>query len=93
MTLGTRGSSTNDARTKPTSPNLTLAHRASGTYEICPVCFWEDDASQNEDPDYPGGANRPSLREARDKFAKFGAIEERFTEDLLSPRPNECPTN
>jgi uncharacterized Zn finger protein (UPF0148 family) len=32
-------------------------------YEICPVCDWEDDPVQRDDPDYKGGANRRSLNE------------------------------
>lgn len=36
-----------------------------GNYEICPICEWEDDPVQSEDPDFAGGANSPSLNEAR----------------------------
>ena len=36
-----------------------------GSYEICPVCNWEDDPVQTEEPDYRGGANIMSLNEAR----------------------------
>ncbi|HGH4687971.1 MULTISPECIES: CPCC family cysteine-rich protein [Enterobacter] len=39
-----------------------------GSYEICPVCNWEDDPVQAEDPDYRGGANVMSLNEAREAF-------------------------
>lgn len=39
-----------------------------GSYEICPVCNWEDDPVQAEEPDYRGGANVMSLNEARDAF-------------------------
>jgi hypothetical protein len=28
-----------------------------GTFEICPVCGWEDDNVQADDPSYQGGAN------------------------------------
>ena len=34
-------------------------------YDVCDVCYWEDDPVQFEDPDYSGGANRISLNEAR----------------------------
>ncbi|MGN1350182.1 MAG: toxic anion resistance protein [Anaerovoracaceae bacterium] len=46
-------------------------HRFSrkGSYEICPVCGWEDDPVQERDPDFSGGANRQSLREYRAAFA------------------------
>lgn len=30
-------------------------------FEICPICGWEDDGIQRDDPDYAGGANRLSL--------------------------------
>ncbi|WP_353622596.1 CPCC family cysteine-rich protein [Citrobacter sp. Cb041] len=39
-----------------------------GSYEICPVCTWEDDPIQTEEPDYKGGANVMSLNEAREAF-------------------------
>ena len=34
-------------------------------YEICPVCGWENDKLQTENPDFEGGANRMSLNQAR----------------------------
>ncbi len=40
---------------------LTLSEAERGSYEICPVCLWEDDASQFEDPDSDTGANSVSL--------------------------------
>jgi hypothetical protein len=46
--------------------------------DICPVCFWETDPVQSQDPDYEGGANRVSLRQAQMNYAAFGASEERF---------------
>ena len=49
-----------------------------GSYDICPICFWEDDVSQLRFPTMGGGANRPSLREAQATFAAIGAIEDRF---------------
>ena len=43
------------------------------SYEICPVCGWEDDPSQKRYPDMEGGANAESLNEARRKYeAKYG---------------------
>ena len=50
----------------------------TGAYDICPVCFWEDDVAQEDDPDLEGGANDKSLRESRENYRIFGACEERF---------------
>ncbi|MBW3572176.1 MAG: hypothetical protein KY467_13835 [Gemmatimonadetes bacterium] len=47
----------------------TMAEEWRGSYELCPVCNWEDDGVQYEDPDYRGGANAESLNEARAAFA------------------------
>lgn len=49
-----------------------------GSYEICSVCFWEDDNIQLRWPDWPGGANKPSLIEAQQIFQRIGACEERL---------------
>lgn len=52
----------------------------SGNYEICSVCYWEDDSVQNDDPDFEGGANQVSLRQAQRNFNIYGASEEQFTD-------------
>ncbi len=44
-----------------------------GTYDICPVCGWEDDPVQFDDPDYTGGANDLSLNEVRQAFLDWQA--------------------
>lgn len=36
------------------------------------MCWWEDDPVQFEKPDLPGGANRFSLREAKENYARLG---------------------
>jgi hypothetical protein len=72
---------------------LTLDHEANGSYDLCPVCFWEDDFQQLEDPTYRGGANVPSLEEARRNFLVFGAMEERFRGNVRPPFPDEDPSS
>lgn len=44
------------------------------TFDICPVCFWEDDIFDYDDPDADTGANCVSLQEARENYLKIGAI-------------------
>ena len=53
-----------------------------GSYEVCPICFWEDDPVQAADPWYAGGANTPNLADAQRNYAEFGAIEQRFTKNV-----------
>lgn len=49
-----------------------------GSHAICPICLWEDDAVQLRWPDYPGGANMPSLIEAQQIYQEIGACQERL---------------
>ena len=73
----------------PCCGNLTLPERAGGTYEICPVCLWEDDPVQLRDETYEGGANRVSLKQARKNYAEFGACEESLKDHVREPLPEE----
>ena len=57
--------------------------------ETCPVCFWEEDFFQEEQIDDNGGPNLVSLREARENFKSFGAIEDRFVSQVRSPTEEE----
>ena len=41
-----------------------------GSYEICPICGWEDDKSQYHDPTLSGGANKLSLKEYKEQYEK-----------------------
>ncbi len=56
-----------------------------GAWEICEVCFWEDDPVQREDEAYAGGANAVSLKQARKNYSKFGACEERHKRYVRPP--------
>lgn len=46
------------------SPSLS----ADSVFEICPICGWEDDEVQNDDPDFEGGANQMSLNQAKEAY-------------------------
>lgn len=67
----------------------TMESEPPGTFEICPVCFWEDDGVQYEDPDYEGGANGISLNKARENYKKIGAISEKYLENVRKPFNDE----
>ena len=69
---------------------LTLEEEPPGTNEICPVCFWEDDLVQFENPTH-WGANSVSLLEARQNFLRFGASEEKFQSKVRCPFSEEIP--
>jgi cysteine-rich CPCC protein len=53
-----------------------------GSYEICHVCFWEDDPVQILDPWFGGGANKPSLVQAQATYVAYGAMEQRFVANV-----------
>ena len=38
-------------------------------FDVCPVCDWEDDHLQRDNPDMAGGANEKSLNEAKAAWA------------------------
>ena len=68
---------------------LTLEAEPPGTYAHCEVCWWEDDPVQFADPDYEGGANAPSLNQARQLFREIGVSDEQFKGNGRAPRPEE----
>ncbi len=75
----------------PCCGNLTFDEEPCGSFEICPVCYWEDDNVQNDHPTYDGGANGISLNEAKQNFASFGAIREEYVKEVRKPLPEESP--
>ena len=73
---------------------LTLSKpTSSASHEICKVCFWENDGVQFNDLDYGGGANKPSLRTARENYRQFGACEQRVVQYVREPLAAEIPTD
>jgi len=67
----------------------TLDEEPPGTFAICKICFWEDDNIQFDDPDYEGGANSESLRQAQQSFIKFGYSKERIKEFVRPPNNSD----
>lgn len=62
-----------------------------GGYDICPVCFWEDDGQDDADADtVRGGPNvLLSLTTARNNYQAFGACEQSMLPHVRPPRPSE----
>jgi hypothetical protein len=46
-----------------------------GSYDICEICFWEDDIVMLRWPTTGGGANHVALVEAQTNYAEFAASE------------------
>jgi len=63
----------------------TFKYKPNGSFDICEVCFWEDDPVQLENPDYEGGANKISLRQGQKNFLKFGACEIKMINHVRNP--------
>lgn len=73
----------------PCCGKRTLGER--GGFEICAVCFWEDDGQDDADADVVrGGPNGTlSLTEARANYRRLGACEEAMVSCVRPARPDE----
>ncbi len=60
-----------------------------GSFDICEICFWEDDIVQLAFPDLAGGANKCSLIEGQQNYATFGACERRILPHGRSARRDD----
>ena len=67
----------------------TLNEKPPGTFQICEICDWEDDNVQYDDPDYEGGANELSLRQAQENFLSFGAKNKSHIEHVRKPEKSD----
>lgn len=65
----------------------TLSKR--NAYELCPVCYWEDDPHQANQPKSPDGANAVSLIAGQRAYARMGAMADVFRTKVRQPRKDE----
>jgi len=59
-------------------------------YELCPVCFWEDDPSESRKPGFALGANGVSLVEAQQMYLRLGATHPSLVNKVRPPQPEEA---
>jgi hypothetical protein len=75
----------------PCCGNFTLAEKPPGSLGLCEVCWWEDDPVQFADPNYEGGANAPSLNQAREFFRTIAVSDPELRGHERQPRAEEMP--
>jgi hypothetical protein len=65
--------------------------RARCDFELCPVCYWEDDGQDDHDcDDVRGGPNGwLSLTQARNNFMAFGASDKDYLGYVRPPVDHE----
>lgn len=66
----------------PCCDYFTLGER--GEYQICPICFWEDDGVDITNLDEQSWSNHITLREGRSNFKKFGACNKAMIKNVLT---------
>ena len=72
----------------PCCGHATLTER--GAFQLCPICFWEDDGQDNADAGVDrGGPNPTSLSEARRNYLLHRASDPKCRGAVRAPRPEE----
>ena len=57
----------------PCCEYFTFEDKPNGNYDICPVCFWEDDPIAYDEPSEEFCCNGVSLLQAKENYLAFGA--------------------
>lgn len=73
----------------PCCGNRTLDPYNRGYYDICPVCFWEDESAENDNPEKASEVNHISLIETRKNFNKYGACKKELVKYVRKPNEDE----
>ena len=77
----------------PCCGNYTFVEKPNGNYDICPVCFWEDDPDAYDDIYETWCCNGVSLFQARKNYNEFGACEKSMLVHTRKPYKEELPEN
>lgn len=74
----------------PCCQHLTLSQR--GAYDICPVCYWQDDPIDEWAPDDPSWANGGiTTAQGRENFLAIGACRQEHVPHVRAANPDEIP--
>ena len=73
----------------PCCGSYTFEEQPNGNYDICPVCYWEDDPIQLKNPSRAGGANKVSLNQGRENYIAFGACEKEMIPHVRPAKEEE----
>lgn len=63
------------------------------SFDICQICFWEDDYSQFESIECVDGANAVSLKQAQKNYMNFGACDEVSLKFVRKPNHKDFRDN
>ncbi len=55
-------------------------------YDVCPVCYWQDDPIQNQLSDFEGGANEVSLQQAKENYNQYSAVQKELMQFIRKPK-------
>lgn len=72
----------------PCCDHLTLSER--GGYEICPICFWEDDGTNDVFRESPFSPNHCTLLDGRRQYLVCRSSKERMLEHCRHPTEQEA---
>ncbi len=67
----------------------TFNEKPNGNYDICPVCFWEDDPIASDDVNVKCSCNGVSLVQAQQNFLEYGACVNDMIPHTRKPKANE----
>ena len=70
---------------------FTLPEPSQGSFEICHVCYWQDDKVGFLDAENAHGPNAVSLTQARKNLRSLRAVEPRFVNEVRPPKSDEMP--
>lgn len=69
------------------------ANEFPGSLKVCPVCSWNDDQLQCENPLEEEGTNSMSLKQAKENYKMFKACHIEYVQKCRAPTAEEIPSS